>query len=247
MVTTLLKKIRSFQLRISKFKNFLFFAIIHKKLNLKWIAKKFLLIFKIIDIGDKVVPWIPIKAKIWLDKTLKADMILYEFGSGLSTLYFSTKVKKVISIEHNKKWYNLMKNELKSKAINNCEYFLEEPELINAKNSRLAEIEYTSDLKDYQGFHFRRYVENIDRYPDNSFDVVFIDGRVRIDCILHSINKIKTGGFLILDNSDEKRYKLAQKVLKSYKNFKIFDIGLLNPYSKYSKTSFWEMTIWKIN
>jgi len=247
MVTTLIKKIRSFQLRTSKFKNFLLFAIIHKKSNLRWIARKFLLIFKIIDKGDKIVPWIPIKAKIWLDKTLKPDMILFEFGSGLSTLYFSTKVKKVISIEHNKKWYNLLKKELIRKGIDNCECFLKEPELIDTKNSRIAKIEYTSDLKEYQGFHFRRYVESIDRYPNQFFDIVFIDGRVRIDCILHSINKIKIGGFLILDNSDEKRYALAQNILKSYKNFKIFDIGLLNPYSKYSKTSFWEMTIWKIN
>ena len=185
MVTTLLKKIRSFQLRISKFKNFLFFAIIHKKLNLRWIAKKFLLIFKIIHKGDKIVPWIPIKAKIWLDKTLRPDMILYEFGSGLSTLYFSTKVKKVISIEHNKKWYDLLKNELKSKVIDNCEYFLEEPEIIDNKNSGIANIEYKSDLKEYQGFHFKKYVESIDRYPDQFFDIVFIDGRVRIDCILH--------------------------------------------------------------
>ena len=51
------------------------------------------------------IPWIPIKAKIWLDKNLSKDMIIFEYGSGLSTLYFSTKVNKIISIEHDKKWY----------------------------------------------------------------------------------------------------------------------------------------------
>ncbi|MFX0145458.1 MAG: hypothetical protein ACFE9C_15445, partial [Candidatus Hodarchaeota archaeon] len=68
------------------------------------IFKRFLLFFKDIEIIDKNIPWIPIKAKIWLDNNLTAEMMIYEYGSGMSTLYFSSKVKKIISVEHNKDW-----------------------------------------------------------------------------------------------------------------------------------------------
>lgn len=93
---------------------------------------------------------------------------------------------------------------------------------------------------------FTKYVKSIDKYPDKSFDLVFIDGRVRIGCILHSIKKIKSGGFLVLDNSDEKKYKKASEILRSYKKHEFFGISPSNPYLKYSKISFWKASIWEI-
>ena len=59
-------------------------------------------------------------------------------------------------------------------------------------------------------------------------------------------NSIKSGGFLVLDNSDRNKYKLAQKLLKRYKKLDFFGIAPLTPYLKYSKTSFWKTSIWKI-
>ncbi|MFX1419692.1 MAG: hypothetical protein ACFE9N_12295 [Promethearchaeota archaeon] len=195
---------------------------------------------------NKNIPWIPIHAKLWLDKVLKPDMNLYEFGSGTSTLYFASKVKKIISIEHDKNWYNKIKDKLNQNQLNNCEYILIEPEDITEKNSKQIDPKYTSDLKNYETFQFRKYVESIDKYPDNYFDLIFIDGRVRIACILNSIRKIKLGGYLVLDNSDEKKYIHSHQILNSYSRLDFFDIALVNPYLKTSKISFWKTSIWKI-
>lgn len=246
MVSTSLNKFKGFIYRTYKFKNYIFYIILNKKLKLKKILRRFIFFFKDIEIVDKDIPWIPIKAKLWLDKILTPDMILYEYGSGMSTLYFSSKVKKITSIEHDKNWYKNIKDKLIEKQINNCEYLLIEPEDINNKNPKVINPKYISELKNYEYFHFRKYIEGIDIYPDKYFDLIFIDGRVRIACILHSIRKIKLGGYLVLDNSDEKKYRSSQNILKSYKKLDFFDIAPVNPYFKYSKISFWKTTVWQI-
>jgi precorrin-6B methylase 2 len=242
----IIEKIKEFLFRIIKFKEFLIFIFLDKKLRVKNVLRKFVFLFKHIEIGDKNFPWITIKAKLWLDKILRPDMILYEFGSGMSTLYFSTKVKTIISIEHDKNWYSKIKDKLKNNQIDNCEYYLKEPEYVNTQYSKKIKAKYISNLTKYQGFHFRDYIESINRYSDQFFDLVFIDGRARIGCILHSIKKIKPGGYLVLDNSDEKKYKLVHKILKSYEKRNFFGIALSNPYFKHSKISFWNTTVWKI-
>lgn len=246
MVSSIFNKLLSFIYRGYKFKNYIFYIILNRKLKMKRIFKRFLIFFKDIEIIDTNFPWIPIKAKIWLDHNLTAKMIIFEYGSGMSTLYFSLKVKKITSIEHNKNWYKHIKDKLKEKQVNNCEYLLIEPEVINNKISKNVDPKYISELKDYKKYHFKKYVKSIDTYPDNYFDLIFIDGRVRITCIKNSIKKIKSGGYLVLDNSDEKKYRSSQSILKNYKRLEFFDIALVNPSYKYSKISFWKTTIWQI-
>jgi len=243
MAFFLLEKIKDSLYKINRFKNYIIFTLLNKKVKLKRILREFNILIKGIDIGDNCIPWIPIKAKMWLDKNLRQDMVVYEYGSGLSTLYFSPKVKKIISIEHDKEWYNKTHDELKEKA-QNSEYHLIEAEYRDTGNLKPVKKVYMSHL--YQEFTFRKYVHSIDKYQDNYFDLVFIDGRARIGCILHSVKKIKSGGFLILDNSDAKRYKVAQKILKRYKRIDFYGIAPTNPYLKHTKINFTKTSIWII-
>ena len=241
MAFFLLQKIKDSLYKINKFKNYLIYTLLNKKFNLKRLLRKFQLLVKGIEIGDKKIPWIPIKAKIWLDNNLRSDMVVFEYGSGLSTLYFSEKVNKIVSIEHDKEWYNKTYDKLKEK-IPNLEYFLIEPEHLETGIKEQVNKIYQSHL--YQDFYFTKYVQSIDKYPDGHFDLVFIDGRARIGCILHSIDKIKPGGYIILDNSDAKRYKAAQKILKNYNRVDFYGIATSNPYSRHSKINFTKTSIW---
>ncbi|MFW9902557.1 MAG: hypothetical protein ACFFDY_14920, partial [Candidatus Thorarchaeota archaeon] len=95
MAFFLFQKIKDSLYKINKFKNYLIYILLNKKFNLKRLLRKFQLLIKGIEIGDKKIPWIPIKAKIWLDNNLRSDMVIFEYGSGLSTLYFSEKVNKI--------------------------------------------------------------------------------------------------------------------------------------------------------
>jgi precorrin-6B methylase 2 len=246
MTSDILKKIRASLFRIKKLINYMAYILVNNEFKLRkfiWTVKTFL---RGVDIGDKNVPWIPLTLKIWLDKILKPDMKIYEYGSGLSTIYLSTKVKTIISIEHEKEWFDLTTKELKKKEINNCEYLLIEPESLNEEYFTNINSLHRSNLVKFHNLHFKKYIESIDSYPDKYFDLIFIDGRARLGCILQSLEKIKSGGFLVLDDSNEKKYKITEKILKGYERRDFYGITLLNPYIYSSKISFGKATIWKI-
>ena len=87
-----------------------------------------------------------------------------EYGSGESTFEIANICREVISIEHDKQWYEKNINDIP----NNCKLFLVEPDL------------------PYYGNHcgtydeFKSYIE----YPIQfaPFDIIFIDGRARVGC-----------------------------------------------------------------
>ena len=62
---------------------------------------------------------------------------------------------------------------------------------------------------------FKAYVREIDQTRCN-FDLIFIDGRARIDCIAHSVNRVASGGVIILDNSERVQYNDGVLLLKDF-------------------------------
>jgi predicted O-methyltransferase YrrM len=52
----------------------------------------------------------------------------------------------------------------------------------------------------------RPYHGHILTYPDNFFDFVFVDGRDRVQCMIAATNKVREGGYLMLDNSERPKY-----------------------------------------
>ena len=51
------------------------------------------------------------------------------------------------------------------------------------------------------GENFGRYVRAIDSEPDDSIDLVIVDGQARTRCVLAAAPKIRPGGMLLLDDS----------------------------------------------
>jgi|SRR5580700_6539557 hypothetical protein len=50
--------------------------------------------------------WYTYSAIQWLTDRLKPDDRVFEFGCGHSTLWFSARVRQVVSIEHNQAWFD---------------------------------------------------------------------------------------------------------------------------------------------
>jgi hypothetical protein len=67
------------------------------------------------------LPWMTYRAIDYIKDNLSDDSVVFEFGSGGSTLFFSKHYKKVVSVEHEKKWHDIILKELKSRRINNAE------------------------------------------------------------------------------------------------------------------------------
>lgn len=112
-----------------------------------------------------------------------------EFGMGASTLFFSEQkcVTRLVSIEHNKEWYDHVVDKIKNKTAG------------------------------IYGLYDRPYNSKVSYFPDNAFDVIMIDGRDRVECIKSSISKLKPGGILILDNSERETYAEGIALMSDWK------------------------------
>jgi hypothetical protein len=156
------------------------------------------------------LPWISIMAFDYIDtflnKRSKNDVKIFEYGSGGSSYYFQKLCHSLVSIEHDKKWFSILQKK-PSYNLNNWNYKLIEPECHNLSVLDCSNPDYfTSCFIGYEYCSFKKYVIEIEKYPDEYFDLILIDGRSRVSCLKYSRNKLKKGGLLILDNADRSRY-----------------------------------------
>lgn len=100
-----------------------------------------------------------------IEKYLNKDDILLEWGTGNSTLYFSGLIKKVISIEHDKDYYDIFKTNIDIYKMDNID-------LYHISKTQTDGNRY-EQFKDYVNFP----IEN-----KFKFNKVLIDGRARKYC-----------------------------------------------------------------
>ncbi len=155
------------------------------------------------------IPWITFEAIIFLRKWLRSDMIIYEYGSGGSTLFFSDHVKEVFSVEHDPEWFSKLKDVIDADQNLKIHYqlYLAQPLLQHKINLNPADPKnYLSCMGKYKYLSFEHYVKSIDQFKNDFFDLVVVDGRARPSCILHAMRKIKQKGALMVDNTDRSYY-----------------------------------------
>lgn len=168
---------------------------------------------------EKGLPWISYGSLKFLEKKINKEMKVFEFGSGGSTIYFSKNVNQVVSVEHNQEWYNLLKMKLNELGVSNVKLDLIPPEKVNNLISYPI-ISQSSPI--WKNYDFTKYVHSINSYENNYFDLIVVDGRVRIECLQISLNKLKSGGYLLFDNSERERYQNELSKLNSwivYRNY----------------------------
>jgi hypothetical protein len=167
---------------------------------------------KYLDPGKNSVseemPWITFGAIDHLNTVIRSDMNVFEYGSGGSTLFWASRVKTIVSVEHDKGWFEKMQAALPAAQSDRIRYLLAEPQKDPAFNSKSFENpdDYISDDPHYHGMNFEAYAKKIDAWPDGHFDVIVVDGRARPSCIKHAIPKLKRNGWLLIDNSDRLYY-----------------------------------------
>ena len=183
-------------------------------------------------------PWIVYSAKRFLDAILQKDMTVWEYGSGSSTLYFARRVKQVYSVENDKSWFYRLKTFIEKKNIDNVKYTLVEAE--DADEITVDPI-YISKSPEYNNKNFERYVKSIEIIPDNSLDIILVDGRARSACIAHAMQKIRQGGYLIVDNSERRYYFKNNESLFNRNLWEQYHFTGPVPYTfDFSQTSFFK-------
>lgn len=134
-------------------------------------------------------PFITETANLILSTYLRPTDMGLEFGSGRSTLWLAKHVKHLISVEHDKEWYDRISKALKDNGIDNVTYYLREKNVLET-----LPIEW-----DEKGPH-SAYAKVLQDFADGSLDFVFVDGVYRSACALGAINKLRLGGFILIDN-----------------------------------------------
>jgi hypothetical protein len=189
------------------------------------------------------VPWVSYPARRWLERHLRPDWHVFEFGAGGSTLFFSERVKSVISVEHDEAWHARVAALLTHRGRGNVDLRWVPPGPLAPEEDPDAygPSHYTSRAREgrYRGLQFREYVGTIDRLAPRRFDLVFVDGRSRPACARHALRHVRPGGWLLLDNSDKPRYAPVLELLGAYPRTDLAGVG---PF----EATPWRTSAWQV-
>jgi len=137
-----------------------------------------------VDAQNQPIPWISYSAIHFLAERVSADMNILEYGSGNSTLWWSNRVLKVTSVEHDPIWHEKV-----SKGLPQNVNYIFRP--LDDTDSYECSAQHTNEL----------------------YDIIVVDGRRRVECIKQSISCLTPNGVIILDNSDRPRYSEGIELL----------------------------------
>jgi len=130
------------------------------------------------------IPWITIESFHHLLEIIKPEFRVFEWGSGGSTVFWARECASVISIEHNSEWIPRVQKMLDDRGLE-------------------ADLRYKRGLPKEEKDRFKPYANMILKEPDNSFDLIYVDGEAssRGWCLNNAMLKLKPGGWIVLDNS----------------------------------------------
>ena len=120
-------------------------------------------------------PWYTYPALEYLKQLDFRDKTVFEYGCGHSTLFWAARASHVVSVEHDRRWYQSMA----TRVPDTCELI----------------FECDSDA----------YASTIERFRDGFDVIVvdgLVTGRTRLKCAKAAVRHLREGGMIILDNSD---------------------------------------------
>lgn len=130
------------------------------------------------------LPWFPYSAIDFLSERARPEMTVFEYGCGSGTFWWSARVKRVVSVEHHREWYD----QLVPLVPKSCE---------------LIHVELDGS-EQYAATPLRM---------NEQFDVVVIDGRDRVRCSYNAIKALKPNGVIVWDNMDREKYREGREFL----------------------------------
>ena len=151
-----------------------------------------------VDKNNNPIPWLTYPFIDFLSPRLKNEMIIFEFGSGNSTLFYAEKVSRVFTVEHNLGWYEKLKKIIPDSVQLHHKVLIQ--------NGEYSHFAADSRIK---------------------FDIIIVDGEDRNNCIINSLSALKEDGVMILDDSERIEYKGAVDFLRlqPFKQIDFWGIG----------------------
>lgn len=129
----------------------------------------------------------------FLRKHLRMCDTVLEWGSGGSTLEIAKHVKQLYSIEHDQKWYDKVSKLLPDNAS-----------MFHVQRNKEEASGHDGTFDDYKDYilyprFFVTYPFGVQKLPSTvNYDVIFIDGRARVECAKEAIKILKPGGIILI-------------------------------------------------
>lgn len=162
---------------------------------------------KPVDNANNPIPWFSYPANEFLSERLNKKMIVFEFGSGNSTLFFAERANQIISVEHNKDWYDKISKQAPANS-----------KIIYAKAD-----------------HSNEYLDVL-KMSNQKFNIIIVDGIYRNECLVESISYLSESGVIILDDSERLEYSEGINRILEYQ-FKRIDFWGISPGYLYRKAT----------
>lgn len=160
-----------------------------------------------VDGYGHALPWVTYSFIDFVTERIDKTQHIFEYGSGNSTIFYAERAASVTSIEHDKRWYEKVKERSSANA-----------ELI------FCELERNGDYAKKAGALGRK------------FDIIIVDGRDRVRCCQYSIEALTPGGVIVLDDSEREVYNPARIFLKE-RGFREISFSGISPGLFYRKST----------
>lgn len=149
------------------------------------------------------LPWFTYSAISFLEERLRPSFELFEYGSGLSTLYFQGRVKKVTSVEHSREWVEIVRQRVDPDKV-----------MLLHRSIEGGSRAYTDAILEH----------------DKKYDLAIVDGKERVQCFSRAFDALADDGIIIFDDADRPRYQEIFAIASS-RNFASLRFRGLRPAS----------------
>jgi hypothetical protein len=183
-------------------------------------------------------PWLPYLATAHI--AAFDPQQVFEWGSGGSTVWFAERgVPVLYSVESNARWHEVVGQELDRRGLVVPHRLLVPPEPGDVGPDKADPDHYKSGSTELGPCNFKAYCSVIDACA--MFDLVLVDGMARASCLKHAARHVRTGGCLVLDNTDRDYY--LQRTLPLFEGWERVDFFGHGPLLDYP----WRCTVFHNN
>lgn len=135
---------------------------------------------------DLALPWFSYGAIDFLDKNLRRDMHVFEFGSGGSTIFFAQRCASLRAVEEEAKWAARVRSRAAERGLHNIEIVNQPFDFSNPQN--FAASDYLAQVR------------------SGRWDVIVVDGAdsdftIRPICFRAAESQVQPGGMIVVDDS----------------------------------------------
>jgi predicted O-methyltransferase YrrM len=144
-------------------------------------------------------PWMNYGTISMLDGFIEPDTRIFEYGSGLSTVWLARRSRQVHAVEHDQFWFDSY--------------------LTHAGRSgaKVRHVPSTGDKFYAPGDD--PYVNAPASAGEQAFDLIIIDGWARCSCLLRAPDLLAPDGMIVLDDADWNAFDVPKKIVSEELGF----------------------------